>query len=128
MSRLRRTLAADALATALIGFLLLFFPEQIVDAAGIPDPDPAIYANLAGAALLGLAIALTRAVETPVLNRAVIEGSIVVKTVWAVVVALWATVLDSQAGATGTAVLAVVAGVFLVLAALEAEALRRLIP
>lgn len=128
MSRLRRTLVVDALVTALIGLLLLFFPRQVVDAAGIPDPDPAIYANLAGAALLGLAIALSRAVEMPVLNRAVIEASVVVKAVWAVVVALWVTVLDSGTGATGTAVLAAVAGAFLILAALEAEGLRRLIP
>lgn len=128
MSRLRRALAADALATALVGLLLLFFPRQAVTASGVPDPDPAVYANLAGAALLGLALALVRAAEAPVMNRGLIEASIAVKTLWAVVVLVWATALDLDAGARGTAVLSAVAVLFAVLAALEAEGLRRVVP
>ncbi len=128
MSRLRRALTVDALLTALVGLLLLFFPRRLVEISGVPDPDPSIYANLAGAALLGLALALVRAAETPVLHRAVIEASIAVKVLWAVVVVLWATALDLGVGARGTAVLVVVAGAFAVLAALEAEGLRRVVP
>jgi hypothetical protein len=128
MIRLRRALAADALMTALIGLLLLFFPERLVDLAGIPDPEPAIYANLAGAGLVGLAVALVRAAETPVLHRGVIEASIAVKLLWAVVVIVWGAALELDAGARGTAVLGAVAGLFAVLAALEADGLRRVVP
>ncbi len=128
MNRLRRALAADALLTALVGLLLLFFPSRLVELAEVPDPEPAVYANLAGAALLGLAVALVRAAETPVLHRGVIEASVAVKALWAVVVVLWATALDLGAGARGTAVLAIVAGAFAVLAAVEADGLRRVVP
>jgi hypothetical protein len=128
MSRLRRALAADALVTALVGLVLLFFPQQLVDAVGLPDPEPAIYANLAGAALVGLAVALVRAAETPVLHRGVIEASVAVKLLWAVVVIVWGTALELDAGTRGTAVLGAVAGVFAVLAALEADGLRKVVP
>ncbi|MDX6554587.1 MAG: hypothetical protein QOD86_782 [Miltoncostaeaceae bacterium] len=108
--------------------MLLFFPEQLVDRLAIPNPEPAIYANLAGAALVGLAVALVRAAETPVLHRGVIEASIAVKLLWAVVVIVWGTALELDAGTRGTAVLGAVAGVFAVLAALEADGLRRVVP
>jgi hypothetical protein len=128
MSRLRRTLAIDALATALVGLLLLFFPEQLVELSGVPDPEPSIYANLAGAALVGLAVALVRAAETPVLHRGVIEASVAVKGLWAVVVVVWGTALELDAGTRGTVVLGAVAGLFALLAALEADGLRRVVP
>jgi drug/metabolite transporter (DMT)-like permease len=124
LTRLRYALAADALLTALVGAVLLFFPSSLVDALGVPDADPSIYANLAGALLIGYAFALARASRSPADNKAVIEAVFVANVLCAAVLALWLTALDSDATATGKAVLGVIAGGLAVLAALQATALR----
>jgi drug/metabolite transporter (DMT)-like permease len=115
----------DALVHALVGCVLLFFPGPLVDALGVPSPDPAIYANLAGAALLGLALALARASQSPEDHRSVIEATTVANVLAAAVLAVWLIALNADATATGKAVLGVVAASLAVLAALQATGLRR---
>lgn len=124
MTRLRYALAADAMLNALLGGVLLFFPGPLVEALGVPDADPSIYANLAGALLIGFAFALARASRAPAENRAVIEAVMVANVLSAAVLAVWLTALDSDATATGKAVLGTVAGGLAVLAGLQATALR----
>jgi hypothetical protein len=115
-----------ALVHALVGCVLLFFPDPLVDALGVPAPDPAIYANLAGAALLGLAVALARASQSPQEHRAVIEAATVADVLAAAVLAVWLLALNADdATTTGKAVLGVVAACLAVLAALQAAGLRR---
>jgi hypothetical protein len=109
----------------LVGCVLLFFPGPIVDPLGVPAPEPAIYANLAGAALLGLALALARASQSPEEHRTVIEATMVANVLEAAVLAVWLTALNPAATATGKAVLAVVAGCLAVLGGLQAVGLRR---
>jgi drug/metabolite transporter (DMT)-like permease len=122
--RLRFLLAADALVDALLGALLLFFPQSLVDALGVPAPDPAIYANLAGAVLIGFAFLLARTIQRPEAGRTVMEAVIVANALSAVVLVIWLTALDNGATATGKAVLGVVAASLAALAALHARALR----
>jgi drug/metabolite transporter (DMT)-like permease len=114
-----------ALIHALLGCVLLFFPDPIVDPLGLPAPDPAIYANLAGAALLGLALALARASQSPEEHRTVIEATMVANVLAAAVLAVWLTALNADATTTGKAVLGVVAACLAVLGAIQAIGLRR---
>jgi hypothetical protein len=108
-----------------VGCVLLFFPGPLVDALGVPSPEPAIYANLAGAVLLGLAVALARASQSPEEHRAVIEAATVANVLAAAVLAVWLLALNADATTTGKAVLGTVAGCLAVLGALQAVGLRR---
>jgi len=121
---LRLLLAADALIAALLGALLLFFPGSIVDPLGVPDPDPAIYANLAGALLIGFALALGRSVRRPEESRTVVEAAMVANALSAAVLVVWLAALDNDATTTGKVVLGLVAAGLAALAALQARALR----
>lgn len=116
-------MAVDALATALLGLVLLFFPRPVADGLGLPEADPAVYANLAGAVLLGLALALVRAADAPGRHRAIVEGSAVAKGLAAVVLVLWLTALDARVEVRGVTALALVAAGLAALAALQARAL-----
>jgi drug/metabolite transporter (DMT)-like permease len=123
-SRVRVLLAVDALLTALLGAFLLFFPGALVDALGVPAPDPSIYANLAGAVLLGFAFLLSRTIQRPEAGRTVMEAATVTNLLAAVVLVIWLTALDNGASATGKAVLGVVAGGLAAVGALQARELR----
>jgi peptidoglycan/LPS O-acetylase OafA/YrhL len=105
--------------------VLLFFPDPIVDPLGVPAPDPAIYANLAGAVLLGLALALARASQRPEEHRTVIEATMVANVLAAAVLAVWLIALNTDATTTGKAVLGAVAACLAVLGAVQAVGLRQ---
>src|SRR6476620_6088915 len=121
---LRWLLAADAMLTALLGALFLFYPTSIVDRLGLPSPDPSIYANLAGALLIGFAFALGRSVRRPESSRPVVEAAMIANALAAAVLVVWLAALDNGATTTGTVVLGVVAGLLGLAALLEARALR----
>jgi MYXO-CTERM domain-containing protein len=122
---LRVLLGVNALVDALLGCVLLFFPEELVDALGLPASDPAIYANLAGAMLLGVAVGLAGASRAPEGQPALADAVLVADGLGAVVLIVWVTVLDSGATAVGTAVLSVAAAALAALAALLALRRRR---
>lgn len=55
----RRTLLfIDGIVNLVLGILLLFFPDWLVSALGIPTAESAFYPNLLGAVLTGIGIAL----------------------------------------------------------------------
>jgi drug/metabolite transporter (DMT)-like permease len=124
LERLRWLLAADAMIAALLGALFLFYPSSIVDPLGLPSPDPAIYANLAGALLVGFAFALGRSLRRPEFSRPVVEAAMIANALSAAVLVVWLAALDDGATTTGTAVLGVVAGALAALALLQGRALR----
>lgn len=51
-------LGADAAVHLLFGVTLLFFPDVLVDAIGVPEPGTAFYASVLGAFLSGIGLAL----------------------------------------------------------------------
>ena len=51
-------LTVDGLINLLLGLLLIVFPAQLVAMLGIPEAEPAFYANILGGVLLGIGLAL----------------------------------------------------------------------
>lgn len=51
-------LRIDAAINLLLGVLLLFFPERLVEALGIPATEQSFYPSILGAVLFGIGVAL----------------------------------------------------------------------
>jgi hypothetical protein len=81
-----RVLRADGIFNLLAGLVLLFFYRPVVALIGWPDTDTPIYANVLGAALIGLSLAVLFAANHPDRSRDTILASIVAKAVAGVVI------------------------------------------
>lgn len=51
-------LTVDGLINLLLGLLLMVFPAPLVAALGLPEAEPAFYANILGGVLFGIGLAL----------------------------------------------------------------------
>ena len=86
----RRILHFDAVLDAGVGGLLLLSAwDDLFLALGIPPPEPAIFAELAGVLLLGFAYLLWVAPDYAVLARRVTEVAALSNAVAAALIALW---------------------------------------
>jgi hypothetical protein len=86
----RRVLHVDAALDAGVGALFLLSAwDDLFLALGIPPPEPAIFAELAGVLLLGFAYLLWVAPVYAVLARRVTEVAAVSNAVAAALIALW---------------------------------------
>jgi hypothetical protein len=86
----RRILHFDAVLDAGVGGLLLLSAwDDLFLALGIPPPEPAIFAELAGVLLLGFAYLLWVAPDYTVLARRVTEVAALSNAVAAALIALW---------------------------------------
>jgi hypothetical protein len=86
----RRVLHADAVLDAGVGILLLLSAwDDLFLALGLPPPEPAIFAELAGVLLLGFAYLLWVAPAYSLLARRVTEVAALSNAVAAALIALW---------------------------------------
>lgn len=72
-------LRADGVFNLLAGLILLFFYRPVVELIGWPDTGVTIYANVLGAALIGLSLAVLLAANDPDQSRGTILAGIVAK-------------------------------------------------
>jgi hypothetical protein len=86
-----RILAIDAFINLVLGFLLLFFPIRIIEGFGVPIPESNFYANILGAVLLGIGIALLIEIFSERIGSSGlgVGGAISINLCGAVVLALW---------------------------------------
>ncbi len=82
-------LRADGTFNLLAGLILLFFYRPIVELIGWPDTDTPIYANVLGAALIGLSLAVWFAANHPEESRDTILAGIVAKGLAGVLIVYW---------------------------------------
>lgn len=79
-------LRADGVFNVLAGVVLLFFYRPVVELIGWPDTGATIYANVLGAALIGLSLAVLFAANRPEQSRGTILAGIVAKGLAGVVI------------------------------------------
>jgi len=86
-----RVLALDAIINLVLGLLLLIFPIGLIEWLGVPIPVSNFYANILGAVLLGIGIALLIEIfgEKVGLSGLGVGGAISINLCGAVVLALW---------------------------------------
>jgi hypothetical protein len=82
-------LRADAAFNFLAGLVALFFYRPAVALIGWPDTETPIYANVLGAALIGLSPAVWSAANRPEQSRGTILASIVAKVLAGAAVLYW---------------------------------------
>jgi hypothetical protein len=86
----RRVLHLDAVLGAGVGALFLLSAwDDLFLALGLPPPEPAIFAELAGVLLLGFAYLLWVAPDYAVLARRVTEVAALSNAIAAALIALW---------------------------------------
>ena len=119
------TLRLAAAAALLIGVLLLLATwDGLYDTLDLPKPDPALTAQLGGAALVGLAYLLWMAAARPELIGAVAGAGAIAQGGGAVVIAAWLIFRDTdQLGidTLGMVILIVTAVVLALLALAQAR-------
>lgn len=84
-----RVLRADGIFNLLAGVVCLLFYRPVVALIGWPDTDVPIYANVLGAALIGLSLAVLFAANHPETSRDTILASIVAKLLAGVIIIYW---------------------------------------
>ena len=82
-------LRADGAFNFLAGLVLLFFYRPLVALIGWPDTETPIYANVLGAALIGLSLVVWFAANHPEQSRGAILASIVAKVLAGVIILYW---------------------------------------
>lgn len=118
-------LRADAVVYALMGVLLLLAPNRdLFDAIGLPQPDPEIFTQLAGALLVVFAILLWEAPTDPTLELHVGRAAAIANTLGAVIVLPWLLSGQIDSSGAGTVLLWLAAATSAIFAALESRYLR----
>jgi hypothetical protein len=84
-----RVLRGDGAFNLLAGLALLFFYRPVIELIGWPDTDAPIYANVLGAALIGLSLAVLFAADHPESSRDTILASVVAKGLAGVAILYW---------------------------------------
>lgn len=88
--RLRIVLVADAVFSALVGLLLLAGTwDGLYDALDLPQAQPALFAQVGGAVLWGMAYLLWLAARTPALMVPVARASALASGLAAAVIVAW---------------------------------------
>jgi hypothetical protein len=82
-------LRTDGAFNFLAGLVLLLFYRPVVTLIGWPDTDTPIYANVLGAALIGLSLAVWFAANHPEQSRDTILASVVAKGLAGVIILYW---------------------------------------
>jgi hypothetical protein len=82
-------LRADGAFNFLAGLVALFFYRPVVALIGWPDTEMPIYANVLGAALIGLSLAVWFAADHPERSRGTIFASIIAKGLAGVIILYW---------------------------------------
>jgi hypothetical protein len=82
-------LRADGIFNLTAGLVCLLFYRPAVALIGWPDTDVPIYANVLGAALIGLSLAVLFAANHPESSRDTILASLVAKVLAGVVIVYW---------------------------------------
>ena len=82
-------LRADGVFNFLAGLVLLLFYRPVIALIGWPDTETPIYANVLGAALIGLSLAVWFAANHPELSRDTILASIIAKGLAGIIILYW---------------------------------------
>jgi hypothetical protein len=82
-------LRADGVFNLIAGLVCLLFYRPVVALIGWPDTDVPIYANVLGAALIGLSLAVLFAANHPESSRDTILASIVAKVLAGIIIVYW---------------------------------------
>jgi hypothetical protein len=82
-------LRVDGVFNFLAGLVCLVFCRPVVTLIGWPDTETPIYANVLGAALIGLSLAVLFAANHPQSSRDTILASIVAKVLAGVIIVYW---------------------------------------
>lgn len=82
-------LRADALFNGLAGLVLYFFYKPVIQMVLFPDTDKPIYANVLGAALIGLSLNVWFAANDPDRLREAIWGGIITRLLVAPAILYW---------------------------------------
>ena len=124
---LRAVLFFDAVLNILLGLLMLVSPmSSLYSALQLPQPQPALYGQLLGVALVGLGWLLWQATLNGQLTVAVARTVGKVNLVSAVLIVAWALFLDLPTqGAAGKIWLGALAVVLLFFALVQIPAARR---
>ncbi len=88
-TNVRWVLRADGAFNLLAGLVCLFFYRPAVTLIGWPDTETPIYANVLGAALIGLSLAVWFAADHPEQSRDTILAGIVAKCLAGVIIVYW---------------------------------------
>jgi hypothetical protein len=80
-------LLVDAVVNLLLGVFLLFFPENLVRALGLPMSEQAFYPSILGAVLFGIGIALL--VQRKTDGGLGLLGAVAINLCGGLVLALW---------------------------------------
>lgn len=123
---LRAVLFLDALLQLLLGILLVMSPFTTLYAAlQLPQPQPALYGQLLGVAMIGLAWLLTQATINGQLTVAVARTVGQVNLVSAVMIVVWVLFLDLPVQGAGKIWLLTLAAVLAFFAAVQIPAAKR---
>lgn len=87
--RVAWVLRADGIFNLLAGLILLVFYRPAVAAIGWPDTETLIYANVLGAALIGLSLAVILVSRRPDQSRDIILTSVITKAIAGAVILYW---------------------------------------
>jgi hypothetical protein len=118
----RRVLRGDALLDlGLAAILLLSAWDDLFLALGLPPPEPAIFAELAGVFLIGFAYLLWVAPDYATLVRRVAEAAALANGLGAVLIALWLASRPDDVELLGGLLMAALAAALAALAWLEAR-------
>lgn len=118
----RRVLRSDALLDVGLGVLLLLASwEGLYELLGLPAPEPAIFAELAGVLLLAFAYLLWVAPDYTVLARRVSEAAALANGLAAALLALWLASRPDGVSLLGGILMGALAAGLAVLAWLEAR-------
>lgn len=121
--RLRIVLLADALFSVLVGLLLLAGTwDGLYDALDLPQAQPALFAQVGGAVLCGVAYLLWLAARTPALMVPVARASALMSGISAGVVLAWLINGELGIDALGTVLLALAAAVLVLFMAAYLQA------
>ncbi|WP_420998003.1 hypothetical protein ACKI2N_010395 [Cupriavidus sp. 30B13] len=123
---LRAVLFLDALLQLLLGIVLLLSPfTTLYSALQLPQPQPPLYGQLLGVALIGLALLLWQATINGQLTVAVARTVGQVNLVSAVLIVAWMLMLDLPVQGAGKIWLPVLAAVLAFFAAVQLPAAKR---
>lgn len=123
---LRAVLFLDAVLDLLLGILLLMSPVTTLYAAlQLPQPQPALYGQMLGVGMLGLAWLLTQATINGQLTVAVARTVGQVNLVSAILIVVWTLFLDLPVQGAGKIWLLALAAVLAFFAAVQIPAAKR---
>lgn len=123
---LRAVLFLDALLNLLLGIVMLLSPfTTLYSALQLPQPQPAMYGQLLGVALVGLALLLWQATVNGQLTVAVARTVGQVNLASAVLIVAWMLMFDLPVQGAGKIWLPVLAAVLAFFAAVQIPAAKR---